>query len=331
MKRQKFPGLVKFVILGITVAVISLTAAASWAQDKKYPTRPIQVIVGYNPGSTDTYIRVFTEYLPKYLGQPISFVYKPGAAGSVGASFVAKSKPDGYTLFGCSTAPVILGPVTKEGMDFTLESFAPIVRYVMTPMGVAVKSTSPIKTLKDLVEAAKSSPGKLTYSTSGSLGSPHFGMEMFSKEAKIKMTQVPCQGDAISATSLLGGHVDMAASSLGPLKPHIDSGAFRMLGVMQKNRMKYLPDIPTFTEAGYPVVFPLWYGLMAPKGVPKEVVEAIYQASKKALEENRAAIEDKLKQIGPELSFLGPEEMGKENKAHRDSIQIIFKEIKKNL
>ena len=106
------------------------------------------------------------------------------------------------------------------------------------------------------------------------------------------------------------------------------SGAFRLLGVMQKDRMRTMPEIPTFTEAGYPVTFPLWYGLMAPKGVPREIMEILYQASKKVLEEHRGFLEERYKQLGPEISFLGPEEMDRENRAQRDAIQAIFKEMK---
>ena len=327
MERGKYPRRMGIFIILILGAQISWTANEGWAAEKKYPTRPIQVVIAYSPGSTDTYIRPFTEKLPEYLGQPLSFVYKPGAGGSVGASFVAKSRPDGYTIFGCSTGPVVVGPLTKEGLDFTLDSFAPLCRYVLTPMGVAVKANSPIKTLKDLVEAAKASPGKLTYSTAGTYGTPHFAMEMFSKEAGIKLTHVPCPGSAPAATALLGGHVDMCCSDLGPLNPHIESGDFRLLGIMQKDRMKFSPHIPTFSELGYRVVFPLWYGLMAPKGVPKEVVETIYNASKKAIEQHRGFIEDRLKQLGPEISFLGPEEMDKENRDQRKAIQAIFKDM----
>ncbi len=319
--------LVKMVVGAVSFFLLWATAGAA-----DFPNKPIQVIVAWSAGaSEDLRARALAPKMAEVLGQPFVVVNKPGAAGTVGASFVAKSKPDGYTLLGCSTGPVILGPVTKEGLDFTLESFAPISRYVNAPMVLAVKSSSSIKTLKDLVEAAKSSPGKLTYATSGTLGSPHFGMEMFSREAKIKLIQVPCQGDSASVTALLGGHVDMGASSLGPYKPHVDSGAFRLLATWQKNRMKFLPEIPTFTEAGYPVVFPLWFGLVAPKAVPKEIVETIYQTTKKVLVENRAAIEDKYKLMGLELDLIGPEEFDKENKAHRDSTQTTFKEIKKNL
>jgi len=314
--------------------IVTLVSLFSWAvpetlaAEKKYPIRPIQVVVAYSPGSTDTYLRPYVEKLPESLGQPLSFVYKPGAGGSVGASFVAKSRADGYTLFGCSAGPVIVGPLTKEGLDYTLDSFAPLCNYIRAPVGVAAKSDSPIKTVKDLVEAAKASPGKLTYSTAGAFGATHLYMEMFCKEAGIKLTHVPCPGSAPAATALLGGHVDMCCSDMGPLKPHAEAGAFRLLGIMQKDRMKSLPNTPTFSESGYAVTVQHWYGLMAPKGVPKEVVEAIYNASKRATEQHREFIEERLKHLGVEISFLGPEEMDKQNKGQRETVRAILKEMK---
>jgi len=328
MERGKYlrrMGIFIFLILG---AQISWTASEGWAAEKKYPIRPIQVVVAYSPGSTDTYLRPYIEKLPEYLGQPLSFVYKPGAGGSVGASFVAKSRADGYTIFGCSAGPVVVGPLTKEGLDYTLDSFAPLCNYIRAPVGVAVKADSPIKTLKDLVEAAKASPGKLTYSTAGAFGATHLYMEMFCKEVGIKLTHVPCPGSAPAATALLGGHVDMCCSDMGPFKPHVESGAFRLLGIMQKDRMISFPNIPTFSEAGYPVTVHHWYGIIAPKGVPKEVVETIYNASKKAIEQHRGFIEDGLKNLGVEISFLGPEEMDKQNRAQREAVRAILKEMK---
>ncbi len=328
MEKEKCPWVKSAFIIGTLLALFGWVVSESLAAEKKYPIRPIQVIVAYNPGSTDTYLRPYTEKLPEYLGQPLSFVYKPGAGGSVGASFVAKSRPDGYTIFGCSAGPVIVGPLTKEGLDYTLDSFAPLCNYIRAPVGVAVRAESPIKSVKDLVEAAKASPGKLTYSTAGAFGATHLYMEMFCKEAGIMLTHVPCAGSAPAATALLGGHVDMCCSDMGPLKPHAESGAFRLLGIMQKDRMKAFPNVPTFSESGYPVSVQHWYGLMAPKGVPKEVVEAIYNASKKAVEQHRGFIEDRLNQLGVEISLLGPEEMDKQNKDQREAVRAILKEMK---
>jgi tripartite-type tricarboxylate transporter receptor subunit TctC len=328
MQKKENPWVRSVFFIGALAALFSWTVPEGTAAEKKYPIRPIQVVVAYSPGSTDTYLRPYIEKLPEYLGQPLSFVYKPGAGGSVGASFVGKSRADGYTLFGCSAGPVIVGPLTKEGLDYTLDSFAPLCNYIRAPVGVAVKAESPIKTAKDLVEAAKASPGKLTYSTAGAFGATHLYMEMFCKEAGIKLTHVPCPGSAPAATALLGGHVDLCCSDMGPLKPHAEAGAFRLLGIMQKDRMKSLPNTPTFSEAGYPVAVQHWYGLMAPKGVPKEVVEAIHNASKRAVEQHRGFIEERLNLLGVEISFLGPEEMDKQNKDQREAVRAILKEMK---
>ncbi len=316
------------VIIIFILAAIGLAASPSLGAEEKYPTRPIQIIVGYAPGSTDLNVKPFIEKMPEFLGQPMPFVYKPGAAGSVGASFVAHAKPDGYNLFACSTGPVILGPLTKEGLDFTLDSFAPICRLVLAPTSIAVKADSPMKTLKDVVEAAKASPGKLSYSTSGVLGSSHFAMEIFSKVAGIRLNHIPCPGSAPAVTALLGGHVDMAYSDMAPLMPHVKSGSLRLLGIMTKQRLSFFPDVPTSTEAGYPVVFPVWYGLMGPRALPKAIIEKVSGAAKKVYEQNKNFVDDRLMQIGLEVSLLGPEEMGRENKEQNELVSKILKDLK---
>jgi tripartite-type tricarboxylate transporter receptor subunit TctC len=115
---------------------------------------------------------------------------------------------------------------------------------------------------------------------------------------------------------------------MGPLKPHAESGAFRLLGIMQKERMKSFPNIPTFSQSGYPVTVQHWYGLMAPKDVPKEVLEIVYNASKKAVDQHRGFIEERLNHLGVEISFLGPEEMDQQNKGQREAVRAILKEMK---
>jgi tripartite-type tricarboxylate transporter receptor subunit TctC len=153
-------------------------------------------------------------------------------------------------------------------------------------------------------------------------------MEMFCKAAGIKLTHVPCPGSAPAATALLGGHVDLCCSDMGPLKPQAESGAFRILGIMQKERMKFLPNIPTFPEAGYAVTVQHWYGLMAPKAIPQEAVEAIYAASKKAAEQHRDFIEERLRHLGVEIFLLSPDEMDRQNKGQREAVREILKEMK---
>ena len=323
---KKGAGALAIVILcAITVSAANL----SWAADKKYPTRTIQIVVCYQPGSTDMAIRPFIDRLPDYLGQPVAFVYKPGASGAVGASFVSKAKPDGYTLIGTSQSPIMICPLTKEGLDYTLDGFIPICRLSRSPVLVAVKSDSPWKTPKDLVEDAKKSPGKLTFSSTGVLGTPTLPMEIFIRLTDIKMTHVPCPGTAPAVTALLGGHVHATTATMASITPHIKSGALRPLGVFEKERLKVFPDVPTFTELGYPVVLSVWYGLLAPKGTSEEVINSIYGACRKIVEDHRKSIEDQLEKLSLTLDFVEPGEFAREIKVENEVIRKIVVDLMK--
>jgi tripartite-type tricarboxylate transporter receptor subunit TctC len=320
----------KIRMLAICCAVLFLSSIAtneSWGAEKKFPNRVINVVVAYAPGSTDVYTRPHLEKMAEYLGQPMSFVYKPGAAGTLGSSYATKAKPDGYTLIAANQGPVLLGPVTKEGIDYTYDSFVPICQMVSVPMFMAVKTESPMKTLDDVIAAAKASPGKLTFSTSGVFSTPHLGMEIFQKSAGIKLTHVPTAGSAPAVTALLGDHVAMTASGIGPLKPNADAGTLRLIALMEEKRLKTYPNIPTFLELGYRVIFPNWYGLLAPKGTPKEIIDTIFDTAKKANDLNRDSIEKQCKQLGIEISFLNPDEFDKSNREQLKTIISIFKDI----
>lgn len=328
MEKRQMNAIIKIITICCAVLFLnSFAPNASWGAETKFPNRIINVVVAYAPGAADTYLRPYIEKMPEYLGQPLSFVYKPGAAGTVGSSFVAKTKPDGYNLLVSSPGPVILGPVTKEGIDYTYDSFVPICRLVIAPVLLAVKTESPLKTLDDVIAAAKASPGKLTYSTSGVFGTTHFAMETFQKSAGIKLTHVPCAGSAPAVTALLGDHVAMSCSDIGPFKPHVAAGTVRFIALMGEKRLQSYPNVPTFLELGHRVIFPAWYGLMAPKGTPKEVINTIFNAAKKALDLNRDFIEEKCKQLGIEVSFLNPDEFDKASRAMLKTVEAIFKDI----
>ncbi len=297
-----------------------------WSGEIKYPTRMVQIVVPYPPGAMDTAIRPFTDRMPDYLGQSFSFNYKPGAAGSIGASFVAKSRPDGYTLLVTSPAPVLQSPLTKE-LDYKLEDFVPICRIADYQIVLAVKGDSPWKTVKDVIEAAKKNPGKITYSSAGVFGTTHIPVELFQKAAGIQMTHVPCAGTAPAVSALLGGHVTMTSSTFALITPHFKSGALRPIAVFNKERSKQLPNVPTFTEAGYPVVLTGWYGIMAPKGTPVEVINTFYGACKKIVNEHRAAIEGQMENMSLLLNLLSPEEYGKELQEEKEMMRKLIKEI----
>lgn len=245
----------------------------------------------------------------------------------MGGSFVAKAKPDGYTLLGTSQAPIITTPLTQEGLDYTFEDFSPVCRLVETPIVLAVRDNSPLKTVKDVIEEAKKSPGKISFSTNGVFSTLQLPVEIFSRTAGITLTHVPCPGTSPTVTALLGGHVTMTSSSMAPLSPHLKSKALRAIAVFEKERLKEFPDIPTFAELGYPVFYSNWYGVVVPRRTPEEIVKKLYGSFKKVLEGNRKFIADRVGNMSLKLAFLGPEEFGDTLKGENAAVRKIVKEL----
>jgi tripartite-type tricarboxylate transporter receptor subunit TctC len=317
--------------MGMLVIGFSLTmaclASQAWAAGEKYPSQPIQVVIGYAPGSTDMALRPFIEKLPEYLGQPMSFLYKPGAAGSIGASFVAKSKPDGYTLLGSSPSPVLISPFSKEGIGYTLDDFSPICRLVDSPLILVVRADSPWKSIHDVIAEAKKSPGKITYASSGVFGNNHVPVEMFLKLAGLKMTHVPAEGSGPSVTAVLGGHVNMSSVTMSAASPHLRSGDLRLIASFDKQRIKEFPNALTISELGYPVVLTNWYALMAPRKTPPEVVKAILNGCEKVLEEHKGFITDRVAQLALRMAFLNTGQFTNQLKAERDVMREIVKDL----
>ena len=308
---------------------MSFVANTLHAAEPKYPSRPVQLIIGYAPGAQDTIIRPFQEKLPEQLKQPVIFVYKPGAGGAVGASFVAKSKPDGHTLFVSSSGPVILNPLAKENLEYGFDDFVPIARVAGFPLVLAVKSDSPLKNIKEVVAAARKSPGELNFSTSGAFSTPHLLVEMFMKTAQIRMTHIPHNGTAPAVTALLGGHVKMAGSPLYGVEPHYRAGNFRILAIGTGERSRDVPDIPTFAEQGFPVLFSAWHGIFGPKGISPDITSAFYQALKATVTDNKDYIDSWLKKQSVSLDLLGPEEFSKEVRFEYDALKRVLPDIAK--
>jgi len=293
----------------------------------KYPSRPIQMVIPYSPGSTDLILRPFMEYIPQYLGQQMIFVYKPGAAGSTGANFLVKSKPDGYTLIAGPMATFTTAQLTMD-VDYTIDDFAPVCRLTSGILGIAVKADSPFKTVKDLIEAAKKAPGKVTYSTPGVCTPQHIAMFMLAREAGITLTHVPTAGGGPTITAALGGHVSMATSAMAPVTPHVKSGALRLLVIFEEKRTKEFPDVPTLVEAGFPqIVFATYTGVLAPEGTPKEVINTVSGAFKKVADEHRSFIEDRVEKLGVRLDFGGPEDYNKALRLDHERIKAVLKDL----
>ena len=298
-------------IFGVGIMVLGFVLSGmgeSLGAEKKFPTKPINVIIPFAPGDTDNNLRPFTDKMAQYLGQPLNFVYKPGASGAVGAGFVATADPDGYTLMGSQQSCLVIVPLTQKGLNYTLKNFSPICGLAGGYNVIAVPKGARWKNIQEFLAEAKKNPGKISYvSGSGALGITTLVAEAFFKEAGVKLNLIPAQGSGPAVTAILGGHTDAVSSQITPAFPHIQAGTLRPLVVSAERRVPTMPDVPTHVELGYRVNVPSLYGLLAPKGTPKEIVDALALAAKKASEEHKTAIEASLSKAGMQISYAGPE------------------------
>ncbi len=267
----------------LTLSAIALFAAGTAAlpalAQAAWPSKPITIVVSYPPGGdTDALARVFAEKLAARIGQQVVVDNRTGASGTIGNAHVAKAPADGYTLLftpnTISIATLVLKPGSGASYD-VLNDFTPIIQMGSQSLFVVVNSATGVGTMKDLVAAAKN--GKLpTYASPGS-GSPmHILGELFNKSAGVKITQVPYRGSGPAITDMVGGHVPMMYTTLGPVAPHIAAGKLRNLAVADAKRSPLAPDVPTLAELGFrDAEVSAWQGFMGPKGMPADVVKAL--------------------------------------------------------
>jgi tripartite-type tricarboxylate transporter receptor subunit TctC len=258
----------------------------SFSQDK-YPSRPVTFVAPFPPGGSVELIgRPLAASLEKTLKQPVLFTNRVGAAGAVGTSYVAASEPDGYRiLFNISSIVVV--PEADKIFDrkpaYTMDQLLPVARVNADPNVLLVRTESPWKTLKELVDEAKRKPGQLSYSSSGVYGSTHVPAEMFTQAAGIPMRHVPFAGGGPATNALLGGHVDIHIQNVPGSMAHIRSGKLRPLAVTSAKRADALPDVPTMKELGVDVDYGVWHGVFVAAKTPPEVVKVIRDAVRVAV------------------------------------------------
>jgi len=315
MRNKSFYSFTFATLLG---AASLIGHASAQAQAQTFPNKPIQLVIPFAPGDTDRMLRPFSDKMGEFLGQTVVMNFKPGAGGAVGAGQVANSKPDGYTIVGTSPGSIVVVPLANKDVTYSTDSFEPIAALSEGGFMLVVQSSSALKNMKDLVAFSKQSPGKLTFSTSGSKGITHMLAEILAQDVKVKWTHIPYQGSGPAITALLGGHVDMASTAIGPAQPHIAAGTLRPLAVFGETRLNAFPDVPTLKELGYNIGSPVFYGILAPKGTPKEVVDAIYLAAKKSVDKYNAQITENLSTLGAQIGLLGPKEYGEYLKKQKE-------------
>lgn len=263
-----------------------------------YPTRPITVVVPFPPGGVaDGTARVLENALATELGQPVVIENKGGSGGNIGAAFVARSAPDGYTLLMTPNAVIAMNPFTYKSFPFDpLKDLSPIGMIGESYLGLVVLASSPINSISDLIAFAKAKPGELTYAHPGTGSSHHIAGALLNKKAGIDVTAVPFQGAGPSLQSLLGGHISMSYSTLSGILHYVKSGQVKLLGIAEKDRIKSMPEVPTIYETVNGVEAGVWMGLLAPAGTPKDVIDRLNSALNKVLASQD--IDQKLSRIG---------------------------------
>jgi tripartite-type tricarboxylate transporter receptor subunit TctC len=260
--------------------------AASLGQEK-YPNRPVTVVAPFPPGGVaDLTARPIAAAMEKVLKNPVVVVNKTGAAGAVGMSFVANSKPDGYTLL-MALSSISIIPEADKLFDrkpaYTMDQLIPIALISADPTIFVVNASRPWRSVKEFVDDARKRPGEISFSSSGVYGTLHMAMEMFTHSAGINLKHVPYSGAGPALTAILGGHVDTLASGPAVVIPQIKAGKLRPLAGWGVKRVAALPDLPTFKELGYDAEFYIWAGLFAPRGTPEPVMKRIRESVKQAV------------------------------------------------
>ncbi len=291
-------------ILVVTAFAVSVTAAA---QD--FPTRPITLIVPYSAGGgNDVMARVAADKMSKTLGQQIVIENRGGAGGSIATRQIAKAAPDGYTLGLGGTGTLAINPTLYANVGYDpRKDFAPIGLIATGALVVVVKPSLPARSIPELIELAKKEPGKITFASAGTGSGIHLAAEYFATLAGIKLVHVPYKGSAPALTDLVGGHVSIYFSSLPPAIQLVREGKVRALAITGAKRSPLLPDLPTVAEAalpGYEAV--LHYGIVAPAGTPRAIVEKLSAALSAAVMSDD--LRKKLADDGAEPLVSTPEE-----------------------
>ncbi|MBR1121608.1 tripartite tricarboxylate transporter substrate binding protein [Bradyrhizobium lablabi] len=285
-------------------AAAALVLTASFAHAQNYPSRPITLVIPFAPGgSTSVVGRGVADKMGELLGEKLVVDNRPGAGGTVGTKAVAKSEPDGYTLLLGYTGTLAIGPSLYKNPGYDpRKDFAPIGMIGNAPNSLVVHPSFPAKTVAELIAYAKANPGKVNFGSAGAGTASHITGEYFASAAGIKLVHIPYKGTGPALTDLLGGHIPMAFAPVPASHAQVTGGKLRALAVTSSSRSGLMPDVPTIAESGLAGFdASLYYGLVAPAGTPKPIIDKLNKALRDAL-----ASDEVKKQLGNDGTDITP-------------------------
>ena len=290
----------------LAAAILCSVAAIPALAQSDYPSKPVTMIVPFPPGGVaDITARPLAEAMGRALRQPIVVENKAGAGGGVGMQYVAKAKNDGYTvLLALSSISIIPEADKVLGRDpmFQLSQLVPIARFTADPTVLAVRADGPYKSVAELIEAAKKSPGSIPYGSSGNYGTMHVPMEMLTGASGTKMLHVPFTGAGPAVVALLGGQVEALSTGPSSVIGHVKGGKLRVLATWGDSRHPAFPDVPTLKELGYDAQFSQWTGLFVPAGTPEPAIAKLRESAKFAI--NDPAFQASLAKLETPIQYL---------------------------
>lgn len=290
-----------------SIALIVLaTTGAALAQS--YPSRTIKVISPWAAGgAADSIIRPVAQKLADLWGQPVVIENQAGASGMIGTASVAKAAPDGYTLLLSSLGPIAISPALQPRMAYdSLKDFEPITQLVSAPQALVIRQGLPVQTVRELIAHARANPMKLSYGSNGAGSTTHLGVEMLAQMAGVQLLHVPYKGSAQVSTDLMGGQIDLAVINIAGVLPMLDSARVRVLAVSTPRRSAILPKLPTVAETipGYDLNS--WWGLSAPAGTPRDIIQRLHAETAKIMQSRE--IDQRMKDAGLEVEATSPEQ-----------------------